>query len=592
MQTGQCRGIICKREKESYKCMMLLHVILFSLGLYHASCQSHKNAATWSPPKRRVARSVENGPEPVDCVLSGWSSWSPCNPCEKKRYRYSQLTQVPQFQGDPCYLVDRQEESCSTRTICRNTKRCEGFQCAESGKCISRRLLCNGDDDCGDLSDEKNCKVVRSTCTDEMEQYWAIENLAAGLNLFTNNREGLVLDHRYYAGACSPHYILGTRFRKPYNVESFLPEGKGKYEFSLSEYESYSDFSRNFSSAHAKQSSFSIGFKIPSVFEFGFSYSDMKFKTYRERTTRYSHTKSLFIHARSDLEVARYKLKARNLMLHSEFFQRVKQLPMEYVYGEYRDLYRDYGTHFITEATLGGVYEYTLILKEEAVKNEGYSLSDVKSCVNAGFSLGGNICGVWVGVGMTDSECNKILKEIGDNRSTRKIVEDFVALVRGGASEHVTALAYKNLPTPELMQEWGDAVQYNPEIIKIKVSPLYELVTATDFIGATTLQENMKRALEEYQRETSSCRCTPCQNNGVAVFTENRCECVCPLGFKGSACEITKRPAPKIDGSWSCWSSWTSCSGRVQTRQRQCNNPSPQNGGQSCEGAATDTRSC
>lgn len=49
------------------------------------------------------------------------------------------------------------------------------------------------------------------------------------------------------------------------------------------------------------------------------------------------------------------------------------------------------------------------------------------------------------------------------------MVEDLVVLVRGGASEHITTLAYKELPTAELMQEWGDAVQYNPAIVKVKV---------------------------------------------------------------------------------------------------------------------------
>lgn len=49
------------------------------------------------------------------------------------------------------------------------------------------------------------------------------------------------------------------------------------------------------------------------------------------------------------------------------------------------------------------------------------------------------------------------------------MVEDLVVLVRGGASEHITTLAYKELPTADLMQAWGDAVKYNPAIIKVKV---------------------------------------------------------------------------------------------------------------------------
>ena len=58
---------------------------------------------------------------------------------------------------------------------------------------------------------------------------------------------------------------------------------------------------------------------------------------------------------------------------------------------------------------------------------------------------------------------------IPDRNKRDTMVDDLVVLVRGGASEHITALAYKELPTADLMQEWGDAVQYNPDIIKIKV---------------------------------------------------------------------------------------------------------------------------
>lgn len=48
--------------------------------------------------------------------------------------------------------------------------------------------------------------------------------LPCRINLFTKRFEGPVLDHKYYAGGCSPHYILNTRFRKPYNVDSYDPQ--------------------------------------------------------------------------------------------------------------------------------------------------------------------------------------------------------------------------------------------------------------------------------------------------------------------------------------------------------------------------------
>lgn len=63
-------------------------------------------------------------------------------------------------------------------------------------------------------------------------------------------------------------------------------------------------------------------------------------------------------------------------MLHHEFLQRVKQLPLEYSYGEYRDLFRDFGTHYITEAVLGGIYEYTLVMNKEAMERRGMPPED------------------------------------------------------------------------------------------------------------------------------------------------------------------------------------------------------------------------
>ncbi|XP_042849782.1 complement component C8 beta chain [Panthera tigris] len=508
------------------------------------------------------------------------------------QYRHAYLLRPSQFNGEPCNFSDKEVEDCVTSRPCRSQVQCEGFVCAQTGRCVNRRLLCNGDNDCGDQSDEANCRRIYKKCQHEMDQYWAIGRLASGINLFTNSFEGPVLDHRYYAGGCSPHYILNTRFRKPYNVESYTPQTQGKYEFVLTEYESYSDFERSITERGKSMSSSGFGFKIPGIFEVGISSASAKGKHFIRRIKRFSHTKSTFLHARSDLEVARYKLKPRSLMLHYELLQRVKLLPLEYSYGEYRDLFRDFGTHYITEAVLGGIYEYTLIMNKEAMERADYSLKDVQACAKNDFKIGAAIEEVYVSLGVSVGTCQGILREIKDRNKRDTMVDDLVVLVRGGASEHITALAYKELPTADLMQEWGDAVQYNPDIIKIKAEPLYELVTATDFAYSSTVRQNMKRALEEFQKEVSSCHCAPCQGNGVPVLKESRCECICPVGFQGPACEVTSEKNVPIDGKWNCWSDWSPCSGGQKTRQRQCNHPPPQNGGSPCVGPASETLNC
>ncbi|XP_055485002.1 complement component C8 beta chain [Psammomys obesus] len=550
------------------------------------------NAVNGSLVKSRPVRSVEVTPAPVDCELSSWSSWTACDPCQKKRYRHAYLLRPSQFNGELCDFSDKEVEDCVTNRPCRSQVRCEGFVCAQTGRCVNRRLLCNGDNDCGDQSDEANCRRIYKKCQQEMEQYWAIGNLASGINLFTNTFEGPVLDHRYYAGGCSPHYILNTKFRKPYNVESYTPQTQGKYEFAFTEYESYSDFEHNVTEKATSKSSSKTGFKIDSVIEFGFKEDSNEDKQYISRIKRFSHTKSKFLQARSVLEVAHYKLKPRNLMLHYEFLQRVKSLPLEYSYGEYRDLLRDFGTHFITEAVLGGIYEYTLIMNKDAMEQGDYTLDHVSACAGHRFKFGATISAVNFKLDVSQKKCNDILNEIKDRNKRNTMVEDLVVLVRGGASEYITSLAYRELPTAELMQEWGDAVQYNPAIIKIKAEPLYELVTATDFAYSSTVKQNIKKALEEFQMEVSSCHCAPCQANGIPVLKGSRCDCICPAGFQGIACEVTNREDIPIDGKWSCWSNWSSCTGGRKRRQRQCDNPSPQKGGSLCSGPASETLSC
>uniref|UniRef100_A0A665V0Q1 Complement component C8 beta chain n=1 Tax=Echeneis naucrates TaxID=173247 RepID=A0A665V0Q1_ECHNA len=532
---------------------------------------------------------------PVDCALTEWTAWSRCDPCQKKRYRHAKLAQPSEFDGERCDFHDREEEACEVpaRYVCDSVPLCEGFLCTQTGRCIHRTLRCSGEDDCGDMSDEVGCSGVQKPCRHEVEEYWGIENLAKGINILDSKLEGVVLDNRYYAGSCLPHYIQNIGFRKPYNLLQYTQQTKGSYEFTMESFETYSEYLEFTSRERRSKTSFSIGFALPGVFEFGFDYSDEKYtKSVKKLRSASSKVRCLKL-VSAELEFAQYMLKAENLMLHPEFLRRLRALPQSYQYGEYRQIYRDYGTHFITEATLGGSYEHTIILDKEKLEHSEYSLNDYKSCTQAGLKVGANIKGVYVSLGVHGGSCNGLLNEMGDDTDKGSMVEDFVALVKGGSSETITSLVSKKLPTPHLMRLWGDAVRYNPDFLTKKTLPLYELVTSKDFAQDAMLKRNLKRAMLEYLAEANSCRCAPCYNNGVAVLKGTRCDCVCPLGYSGLRCEITHRKKPiAIDGNWSCWGEWSSCSRGTKSRSRQCNNPAPSTDGTACFGLQNESTEC
>ena len=51
-----------------------------------------------------------------------------------------------------------------------------------------------------------------------------------------------------------------------------------------------------------------------------------------------------------------------------------------------------------------------------------------------------------------------------------------------------------------------------------------------------------------------------------------------------------------VDGGWSDYGDWSVCSkecgGGEQTRERNCNNPAPENGGAECQGESVESRAC
>lgn len=112
---------------------------------------------------RRLSRATEHAaPTAVTCRLDNWSEWTDCFPCQDKKYRYRSLLQPNKFGGTICSGDIWDQASCHSPTTCLQQAQCgQDFQCKETGRCLKRHLVCNGDRDCLDGSDEDNCEDAR-----------------------------------------------------------------------------------------------------------------------------------------------------------------------------------------------------------------------------------------------------------------------------------------------------------------------------------------------------------------------------------------------------------------------------------------------
>lgn len=58
-------------------------------------------------------------------------------------------------------------------------------------------------------------------------------------------------------------------------------------------------------------------------------------------------------------------------MLDEGMLLSLMELPDQYNYGMYSKFINDYGTHYVTSGSMGGIYEYILVIDEEKMESEG-----------------------------------------------------------------------------------------------------------------------------------------------------------------------------------------------------------------------------
>uniref|UniRef100_A0A8D1SP09 Complement component C6 n=1 Tax=Sus scrofa TaxID=9823 RepID=A0A8D1SP09_PIG len=466
---------------------------------------------------------------PINCLLGDYGPWSDCDPCVEKQFKVRSILRPNQFGGQPCTEPLMTFRPCIPSKLCKIEEvDCKNkFRC-DSGRCIASKLECNGENDCGDNSDERNCGRTKAVCSRKYNPIPSVQLMGAGFHILAGEPRGEVLGNSFTGGICKT----------------------------------------------VKSSKASNPFRVPANLE------NVDFED------------SSFIRIHKVIKVLNFTMKTKDLQLSDVFLKALNHLPLEYNAALYSRIFDDFGTHYFTSGSLGGVYDLLYQFSNEELKNSGLTQEEAKNCIRIETKKRYFI--------VTKT---KVEHRCTTNRMSEKYEGSFlqgseksISLVKGGRSEYAAALAWEkgsSGPGEKTYSEWLESVKENPAVIDFELAPITDLVR--NIPCAVTRRNNLRRAFREYAAKFDPCQCAPCPNNGRPVLSGTECLCVCQSGTYGDNCE---RRAPDyksnaVDGNWGCWSSWSTCDATYKrSRTRECNNPAPGQGGKPCDGERRQEEHC
>ncbi|NXO91774.1 CO7 protein, partial [Certhia brachydactyla] len=510
---------------------------------------------------------IFSSPSPIHCRWNSFGPWSECNGCTQKQIRRRTVAVYGQYGGNPCSGDTFETRPCTPTRGCPTEDGCgDRFRCF-SGQCISRSLVCNGDQDCEeDGADEDRCEERKTVCDTDKTPLNS-ELTGAGFDIITGETKGRVIHTKSFGGQCRK--VFNSDRREYYR----LSESVLAYNFQV---KVQNDFSYDF---------------------FNSTWSYMKSIERYENSNRFKHTENKNLQKSEQLmvvensvEVAQFINNRPDLLTLAEpFWKELFNLPIIYEYSIYRRLIEHFGTHYLHSGSLGGHYKVIFYMDTDKMKAEGVSITELYKCTSSGWNA--------LIVKKKKKECTKLdeLLLSSSGSSGNKIKGD--PYIEGGSPGAIAGLSYLDLDNPagnsRMYTLWAASVTDHPRVIRKRLTPLYELVKEVPC--SSVKKHYLKQAIEEYMAENDPCKCQPCQNGGEAAVEGTQCVCYCKPYTFGAACELGTLVQDQpgiVDGHWSCWSSWSPCSGGRKSRSRTCNNPSPRGGGKACLGEQHESKAC
>ncbi|KAG2466611.1 CO6 protein, partial [Polypterus senegalus] len=444
--------------------------------------------------------------------------------------RTRSLLHPSQFGGQACSETLTESRRCYPKDLCETkTTDCKKLFSCDNGRCISPNLKCNGENDCGDGSDEQSCVRVKKVCNRVYENLPSVQLMGSGFDAMAEEIRGEVLENAFYGGSCNTTKSKDNRksYRMPFNVES------------------------------------------------------VEFKD------------SKFFRIHQTVGVSKFKLKESNLQVSQVFLNILNSLPLTYNYALYSEVFHRFGTHYFASGTLGGRYDVLYQYDRNELSNSGFTDSESNECVRSEttrriliFFKKTTVKEKCVTNKMSEKYEGSFLKSSEKCISMVRGGRTEYAAALGWERKEV-------LPDSTVYKDWLQSVMDNPDIVEYELLPILNLVKGFPCAGTKrqNLEKALIEYLETF--DSCKCAPCPNNGRPVLLGTECLCICQPGTYGQNCEKRAPDFTSAVVDGYWSCWSPWSTCDSMMKrTRTRSCNNPIPANGGKSCVGVSQEEQDC
>uniref|UniRef100_A0A8C7WLF4 Complement component 6, duplicate 1 n=1 Tax=Oncorhynchus mykiss TaxID=8022 RepID=A0A8C7WLF4_ONCMY len=466
----------------------------------------------------------------IHCQLTDWANWSGCSPCAKKQLRTRSLLRPSQFGGVECDAVLTEDRACYPSTECKmETLNCKEFQCG-NGRCISSKLTCNKQNDCGDNSDEKNCDEFKIVCPVEKRVVPGADLIGNGFDAMAEAMRGAVLDNMFMGDTCNLNRSRGSSYRLYYRVPA------------------------NVESFEIKDSQF---FRVHQV-----------------------------------LPVSRFRVKDSDLYLTEPFLQFLTSLPLEYNYALYREIFKHFGTHYFASGTLGGHYDLLYQYSRLELKNSGLTEEHTKGCLKSESSMFIIIYSQSSNV-VRCSDNTMTQKHEGSFVQSSEKSFSMVRGGRTGEAAALAWEQKGAAPDSTTYKNWAKSLIDNPAVVEYELLPIINLVKGIPCAATKRrhLTRALVEYLEDF--DSCKCAPCPNNARAVLSGTDCQCICQTGTYGPNCEQRAQDYTSEAVDGYWSCWGTWSACDASMKRhRTRECNNPAPLRGGKLCQGPARQEEGC